>query len=414
MTTIIRVLLGTTLLFGAACSGPSAARDHSSTHVHLRARPITPDYVPPRGPWERRTPAEVGMDPEALQRAVDWALAHEGSMPRDFSTQAQIFGRPLGPVPTSRAGTNGVILRHGYIVAEFGDTSAVDPSYSMAKSYLSTLMGLSVDRGLIPDIDQPVGALVKDGGYDTPHNAKVTWRHHVTQTSEWDGTLFGKTSTFIGVEEFGRAASEPRALREPGSFYEYNDVRINRMSLSLLRLWKRPLPEVLKREIMDPIGASSTWKYIPYDNAMVQVDGRPMPSVSGGTRWGGGLWMNTFDHARFGLMISREGRWGSRQIISKAWLDQATVPQGQNPQYGFLWWLNTTGRWPGAPKSAFAAIGAGENSIWIDREHDLVVVWRWHQGEASAEFYRLILNAINEPSAGARDRAETASPAGSD
>ncbi len=188
------------------------------------------------------------MDPAALAAAVEWAKSRENDMPRDFSTQQKIFGRPLGPVPTTRALTNGLILRHGYIVAEWGDTKAVDPTYSVAKSYLSTLLGLAIDRGLIASIDDPVAKYVadigrgnaQDSGYDSPHNAKVTWAHHVTQTSEWDGELFGKASTFIGAEEFGQGARKPRDLLEPGEFYEYNDVRVNRFSMSLMKVWKRP------------------------------------------------------------------------------------------------------------------------------------------------------------------------------
>ncbi len=396
-------------LAASLCTVVGCAREGSSQSSHAGSLPdaakapasILP-YFPAKGAWERRPPATLGMDPEKLKLAIDWAMANEGDMPRDFSTQAKIFGTPLGPVPNSRAGTNGVVIRHGFIVAEFGDTQAVDPSYSMAKSYLSTLVGLTLDKGLIANLNEPVAQRVRDGGYDSPHNAKVTWAHHVTQTSEWDGEMFGKPSTFIGVEAFGQGARQPRELHEPGTFYEYNDVRINRMALSLLRLWKEALPTVLKREIMDPIGASDSWKYIPYDNAIVDVDGKPMPSVSGGTRWGGGLWMSTMDHARFGLLILRDGMWGPNRIISRDWIRQATVAQGKNPEYGYLWWLNTKGRWPDAPVDAFAAIGAGDNSIWIDREHDLVVVWRWHKGSAEAEFYKRLLASINDQPAASR------------
>lgn len=396
-------------------------------------------YFPPPGEWEMRKPSELGMDDARIAEAVAWALTQETSMPRDFSTQAEIFGRPLGPVPNTRATTNGIILCRGYIIAEWGDTAAVDPSYSIAKSYLSTILGLTIDRGMIPDIDDPVGALVRDGGYDSPHNARVTWAQHAAQTSEWEGELFGKSHTFIGRDEFGSGERRPRELREPGTFYEYNDVRINRFSLSLLRLWGRPLPDVLRTEIMDPIGASDTWAWHAYDNAMVDVDGQPMPSVGGGTRWGGGLWMSTRDHARFALLILRGGVWGSdlaepepmepddgqpapgaaddpaspaedppglRRIVSEAWIREATSQQGASPGYGYLWWLNTEpsgdagakpSRWPAAPRSSFAALGAGNNSIWIDPEHELVVVWRWHRGgDAQAELYRRVLEAAGE------------------
>lgn len=356
-------------------------------------------YYPAANTWEHRKPSDLGMDDAKITQAITWALTQETDMPRDFSTQEKIFGKLLGPIPTTRATTNGIILRLGYIIAEFGEpgaTSAADPTYSVAKSYLSTITGLTIDRGLIKDVHDPVAKYIHDGGYDSPHNAKVTWHHHITQSSEWQGELFGKPSTFIGKEAFGSSEMKPREIKEPGSYYEYNDVRINRLSLSLLRLWKRPLPDVLKTEIMDPIGASATWSYRAYDNATVDIDGTPIPSVSGGTRWGGGLWINSFDHARFGLLISRGGKWNDTQIISSNWINEATKPQGVNTSYGYLWWLNNEGRWPAAPKSSFCALGAGSNTIWIDNEHDLVVVWRWHKGgDAQNEFYKKILAAIN-------------------
>lgn len=341
------------------------------------------------------------MDDATVGAAVEWAKAQETDMPRDFSTQAAIFGRPLGPVPRTRALTNGVILRRGYIIAEWGDTAAVDPSYSVAKSYLSTILGLTIDRGMIRSVADRVGELIHDAGYDSAHNSAVTWEHHVTQTSEWEGELFGKPSTFIGREEFGSGEMKAREIREPGSYYEYNDVRVNRMSLSLLRIWKRPLPEVLKTEIMDPIGASGSWVYHAYDNAVVDVDGTPMKSVSGGTRWGGGLWMSSRDHARFGLLVSRGGEWGGTRIISKEWIAAATTQHGKNPGYGYLWWLNTEGRWPDAPKESFAAIGAGNNTIWVDPERELVIVWRWHKGRAEGrdavgELARRVVGAVRD------------------
>ncbi len=352
-------------------------------------------YFPARDSWETRAAAQVGMDEALLDAAVEWAKGQETDMPRDFSTQAETFGRPLGPVPRDRAGTNGIILRRGYIVAEWGDTAAVDPTYSVAKSYLSTILGVTIDQGKIGSVTDPVGLVIHDGGYESAHNAKITWEQHVTQTSEWEGTLFGKPHTFIGREEFGKGERQPRELREPGTFYEYNDVRINRFSLSMLRLWERPLPDVLNTEIMDPIGASGTWVYHVYDNSMVEVAGRQMPSVSGGTRWGGGLWMSTRDHARFGLLMLRRGEWAGKRIVSEEWVAAATSQQGVQKGYGYLWWLNTEGRWPDVPRTSYAALGAGNNSIWIDPEHEIVVVWRWHKGgDAAGRLYGKVVGAL--------------------
>ena len=117
--------------------------------------------------------------------------------------------------------------------------------------------------------------------------------------------------------------------------------------------------------------------------------------MSGGTRWGGGLRISARDEARFGYLMLRHGRWGSRQIVSSDWVRQATTRGPVGPDYGYLWWLNTLGKaWPDAPRTSFAAIGAGSNIIWIDPEHDLVVVWRWFRGGSENEFFKRILASI--------------------
>jgi CubicO group peptidase (beta-lactamase class C family) len=352
-------------------------------------------YFPPPDKWETRPPADVGMDATLLDQAVAWAKTRETTRPKDLADQVRTFGRLLGKMPAERGDVNGIIIRRGYIVAEFGDTTRVDPTYSVAKSYLSTLLGLAIDRNLIWGVGDGVRHYVRDGGYDSPHNAKVIWEYHLRQTSEWEGDMFGKSHTFVGAAEFGTGARQPRPLREPGSFYEYNDVRVNRFALSLLRVWKRPLPHVLKTEIMDPIGASTTWVYHGYDSSEVDVDGTKMISVSGGTRWGGGLWMSTRDHARFGYLMLRRGMWNDKKIISETWIKEATTRGGPGDNdYGYLWWLNSKGQaWPDAPKTSYAAKGAGSNLLWIDPEHDLVVVWRWYRGNEN-EFFKRILATI--------------------
>ncbi|PYM89907.1 MAG: serine hydrolase, partial [Candidatus Rokuibacteriota bacterium] len=150
------------------------------------------------------------------------------------------------------------------------------------------------------------------------------------------------------------------------------------LSLSLLRLFREPLADVLRREIMDPIGASGEWQWQPYSNSTVEIDGRSLPSVPGGSHWGGGLWMSSRDHARFGSFLAQGGRWNGRALLPAEWITEMRRPCALNPEYGLLTWLNTGRRqFPSAPESSFAARGAGSNVIWIDPEHDLVVVVRW-------------------------------------
>ncbi len=351
-------------------------------------------YFPPPGTWEKKAPAELGMDAALLAEAVTFAQSHESTREKDFSDQERIFGSLLGSVPTIRAATNGVVIYKGYVVAEFGETTWMDPTYSVAKSMLATLAGIAVRDGKVADLDQPVGATVKDGGYDSPRNAQVTWKMHLQQETEWEGELWGKNADFVGAAAFGQGERKPRELQRPGTHYEYNDVRINRFGLSLLRVFGKPVPEVFRDEVMDVIGASNTWRWVPYHNSYVEIGGRKMASVSGGTRWGGGMWIDSWDMARFGYLWLRGGKWGERQVLQPAYVKAAVTPSAHGPDYGYLWWLNSQGKnYPGLPANVFGARGAGSNTITISPDHDLVVVWRWHRGNET-EFVKRVVAAI--------------------
>jgi CubicO group peptidase (beta-lactamase class C family) len=172
-------------------------------------------------------------------------------------------------------------------------------------------------------------------------------------------------------------------------------VRVNRLSLCLLQLFRRPLAEVLRQAVMAPIGASADWAWHPYDNSWIECDGRPLPSVPGGSHWGGGLWMSSLDHARLGLLVLRRGVWGQRRMLDADWLDESRKPCPVNPQYGLLWWLNTArAQFPGAPETVHAARGAGSNAIVIDPEHDLLAVVRWIDRASLPEFVRLLMDSV--------------------
>ena len=348
--------------------------------------------------WERREPADVGIDPVRLKEAIAYAtdLAHVGS-PNDLgshlveqNTKRYDDGFLHGPTQF-RGPTTGVVIRNGYLVAEWGAPSRVDMTFSVSKSFLSTCAGLAWDRGILPDLDEPVGKSVQDGGYDSEHNAQITWDHSLRQISEWDGTLWDKHHSAANPND---EMLDPVA---PGTRYEYNDTRVNRLALSLLRMWKRPLPDVLREEIMDPIGASNSWHWHGYANSWVEIEGSRMQSVSGGGHWGGGMFINAYDQARFGLLSLNEGAWKGRQLLSKDWVGLAKTPTVLRPTYGFMnWFLNTDQELiPSAPSSHFYHAGAGVNRIWMAPDRDTVVVIRWISGDHFVGFAERMLAAIS-------------------
>ena len=368
-------------------------------------------YTPPADgqPWLRVAPGEAGFDAARLAAAVAFAEAHETRWQRDLRTQLATgtFEPPpdnalFGPV-AARGGPNGILLRGGRIVASWGDTRQVDMTFSVAKSYLSILAGLAVADGLIGDLDEPVGRTVHDGGFDGKHNGAITWRQLLQQTSEWEGTLFGKAdqidrnrilaTEFAGRPDARKGAARP--LQIPGSYWEYNDVRVNRLSLALLRRFGRALPEVFAARVMQPLGASPEWCWTGYANSFVVADGRNVRSVSGGGHWGGGVFIHAEDQARIGLLMARGGAWGGERVLPTSWVAESVVPCPIKPDYGLLWWLNT-GRVarPSAPADSFFATGAGGNFTWVDPTHDIVAVLRWIDAAQLDSWIGQVLGAL--------------------
>ena len=342
------------------------------------------NYFPPRHTWQTLAPEPAGFDPARLQTAIEFARAAAVTEPKDlhqvitdsFAPREPDF-RILGPTAPREADA-GIILRHGRIVAEWGDVHRVDMTFSAVKSYLATVWALAWRDGRIESLDDRVARYVSDGTFAGEHNAAISWRHLLNQTSDWSGTLWQIPDWADRPEGEDPQQWPQRVLHEPGSRFKYNDVRVNLTAYSLLQVLREPLPVVLRREIMDPIGASNSWRWHGYANSWVELDGLRIQSVSGGGHFGGGLFISARDHARFGLLMLRRGHWEDRQLLPEAWFDLLRQPTPVQRDYGLMWWLNTERqRVPAAPESAYWAAGFGGNYVYIDECNDLVVVLRW-------------------------------------
>jgi len=367
-------------------------------------------YFPDRHEWLTRTPAEAGMDWEILDDAIAIAVAAESDAPRDLALNHELtFGREphgslVGPT-TVRGALSGMVVKDGYIVAEWGPTTKVDMTFSVSKTFLSTVVGLLHHDGLIASVDDRVGPYMPtDELFGSSHNQSITWDHLLRQTSDWAGTLWGKPDWAdrpVGDHPF---EYPDRPMHEPGTFYKYNDVRVNLLALAALHVARDPLPVILRERIMDPIGASSTWRWHGYENSWVMIDGRDVQSVSGGGHWGGGMHISARDLARFGYLFLRMGKWKGEPLISEDWIAMARTPGNVNPAYGHMnWFLNgpverdgeMVKSIPAAPDTAVTFRGAGSNIVYVDWENDLVVVVRWIQGGGLNPFLGKVLEALD-------------------
>ena len=359
-------------------------------------------YYPAKGEaWAWKAPKSVGVNEEKLQLAVNFARANEYSGSRDLRVailegfSREPYHKIAGPTK-KRGGPAGMIIKDGYVIAQWGDIKRVDMTFSVTKSYLSTVAGLAVDAGLIASVNDKVHNYIWDGTFEGNHNAQITWEHLLNQSSDWSGRFFGMPDWGDRPAREGELDDwKYRELKMPGTSFKYNDVRVNVLSYSLLNVWRQPLPQVLKQKIMDPIGASTTWRWYGYENTFVTIDGLKMQSVSGGGHSGGGIFISAEDHARFGLLFARNGQWEGKQLISEEWVRQVQQPSAANESYGLMWWLNRGDRKiEDVSSSIYFAAGFGGNYIIIDQENDLVVVTRWLEPAKMGEMLKLVLDAL--------------------
>lgn len=361
-------------------------------------------YFPERNAiWEAKPAETLKMKAPELTNAVQFAKDNEYSGQKDLRMailkgfEREPFHEILGPTK-KRGGPAGMILKNGYLVAQWGDTRRVDMTFSVTKSFLSTVAGLAVDDHLIKSTDDKVAEYIWGGTFDGAHNGKITWEHLLQQNSDWSGELWG------GKDWADRPPREGdlddwkfRKLNEPGTVMEYNDVRVNVLAYALMQVWRKPLPIILKEHIMDKIGASTTWRWHGYDNAWTEIDGLQMKSVTGGGHSGAGIFISAEDMSRFGLLFLNNGTWKSERLLSQEWINKAITPSKPNVNYGYMWWLNKKGdrHWEGLSENIYYAAGFGGNFIVIDKANDLVVVTRWLEPSTIGEFMSLVTKALN-------------------
>lgn len=378
-------------------------------------------YFPTKQEWLEKIPSTLGLQNDSINKAVQFAIENETKNPANMEINhyrtfgKEPFGMGIGPFET-RGKSNGLIIYKGYIIAKWGQPEKCDMTHSVTKSFLSSVAGLALDLGHIKQLTDPVytylapiepyqpGILYRNASemgkdellkpFETVHNRKISWEHLLRQTSDWEGTLWEKPD-WADRPDTDASKWLNRKRNEPGSVYEYNDVRVNVLALALTSILRKPLPALLKEKIMDPIGASDTWRWTGYRNAWIVIDGLPVQAVSGGGHWGGGMIINSYDLGKFGLFTLNKGNWNNKRILPEAWFALATKPTEVKTDYGFMnYFLNTDQKMiPSAPASAYMHVGNGTNFIFVDDTKELVVVGRWMENAAIPDFIQKIYAA---------------------
>lgn len=363
-------------------------------------------YFPSKDNWESKPPSYYGYDQSKINDAINFVIQNQNSGNKDLRIEILkgFASEPnhsiLGPTK-KRVDSNGLILKDGYVIASWGDVKEVDMTFSVTKSYLSALSGIAIDKNLIFSEKDFVSKYVWDKTFDGEFNSKITWEHLLNQSSDWKGNLWG-INDWEDRPDISKSIDEWRSQiqKEPGTSYKYNDVRVNVLAYSLLHVFREPLPQVLKNYIMDPIGASNSWRWYGYDNSWVNIDGIMVQSVSGGGHNGGGIFINSEDHARFGLLYLNKGIWNGKRILSEDWISKSIIPSKTNSEYGYMWWLNSEdgedyakSDWKDVPTNVYYGAGFGGNYIVVIPDEKIVIVGRWLGRNTIGTFVKMILDS---------------------
>ncbi len=292
---------------------------------------------------------------------------HPAAPLREAPTRADLPADITGWIE-ARAITALVVLKRGEIVFEdyYRGTARDDLriSWSVAKSFLATLMGIFVENGAIASLDDPVTKYapgLAGSAYDG-----ATIRNVLNMSS---GVAFNEdyADFWSDINRMGRvialggslddfAASLTSRVATPGTEFHYVSIDTHVLGMVLRGATGRPVPELMATELFAPLGLEADPYYL--------ADGAGDAFVLGG------LNLTTRDYARFGQLIVQGGRWEGREIVPENWVIEMTAESapGDLPRYGYQWWLPNDGR----PGEVFAQ-GVYGQYIWIDKSAGVVV-----------------------------------------
>jgi CubicO group peptidase (beta-lactamase class C family) len=241
---------------------------------------------------------------------------------------------------------------------------------SATKSVTGLLMGLALERKLIPSLEESIFQYFPEyPDLRTAEKDRIRARHLLTMSAglEWDENV-PDIDPIHGEMRMGRSrdhlrtALEPRLVAAPGQVWNYSGGCTELLGALLQRLAGRPIDEFASETLLEPLGITDVeWSR--------HADGSPSAS--------GGLRMRSRDLAKIGQLVVGRGQWKGRQIIPAQWIDDSVAPHiGAADRlyfYGYQWWL---GRSLIRRREIVwaAAVGYGGQRLFVVPALDLVVV----------------------------------------
>jgi CubicO group peptidase (beta-lactamase class C family) len=342
--------------------------------------------------------AWASLDRSSIARAMWWTEAdvgdqyrfpartiHTGDEVSPLAAGAEIEIDLPAPAGTGATGFEGflrdtgtlafVILDDDQLVYERylggADRRTRLTSFSVAKSFLSTLVGIAIDERLIASVDDPVTAYVPELTERDPRFERITLRHLLTMTS---GLRYEEQSlplpwgddvnTYYGTDLRDLALGATEIVAPPGGGWAYNNYNPLLLGLVLERATGRSVSEYMATRLWQPLGAEAdaTWSLDSEDSGFEKMES--------------GLNATPMDYARFGQLFLHDGEWNGTRIVTKAWVREATTTETSDARanyyfadnYQYFWWIDTVR--PGR----FYALGNFGQYIYVAPDADAVIV----------------------------------------
>jgi CubicO group peptidase (beta-lactamase class C family) len=334
-------IVASLLVVGAVLAGCSGDGGDDGASAGAEEQAVTEQV--PGADWTVEDPEDHGMDPEVLEGAREYAFAE---------------GRNTQGV---------VVVRDGVIVAEwYADGAGPDSwaaSWSVAKSFTSALVGIAVEEGAIPGVDEPMTRWYPE--WEGTPAADMTLEDVLQMSSglAWTEDYSPESATGSDIirmvvgerDHLAYAASVPPEV-EPGTRWSYSSGDTMLLSGVLEQATGMPVHEYAEEKLFEPLGIDQVdwWR---------DAEGHTLTYCC--------LDMPSRDFARLGLLYLREGRWGDEQVVPEEWVEASLTPAPTSDGYGYQWWL---GGIEGLPEDTFSARGHDGQYIIVVPSLDLVVV----------------------------------------
>jgi CubicO group peptidase (beta-lactamase class C family) len=333
-------------------------------------RGAEPQAAYPVKSWNFKEPADTGLDEAKLAEARTYALTGGGS---------------------------GLIVRQGALVMKWGDPAERYDLKSTTKSIGITALGLAIGDGKLKLTDL---ARDRHPGFGIPpeDNATTGWLHEIT--------LWHLATQTAGFEKPGGYG---KLLFKPGTKWLYSDAGPNWIAECVTLAYRRDVDEVMFERVFGPLGISRqnlVWRKNQYRPHTIEGIAR--------REFGSGISANVDAMARIGYLYLRDGKWSSKQIIPREFVEavRTTNPKvvgleeldrrqhgNASDHYGLLWWNNADGTLQGVPRDAYWSWGLYDSLIVVMPSLDLVVAragssWKRKEGAEHYDVLRPFLEPI--------------------